>query len=236
MIKMRAVPDDFDNVQALHSQYGAVPRVRANMAPLGEGTEGVAYGVPPGNYAPRPLMVDHRRQGAEGFMPPPNLALGGRSLSSGLGHQEEMEGVAPASRLGLGQDQATTQLRELAPRYSSDALQPSGLRTGLLAWKSESFDYPVFQGTQPGQFSATERHPSSYSGGRLDLRAVNTMGGYDEGRQARGKNFGIVPCPNGLLLSWNELLRKDSREQGRVGSHERHISGSAASKRIARGA
>ncbi|ESZ93057.1 hypothetical protein SBOR_6578 [Sclerotinia borealis F-4128] len=56
MMKMRAVPDDFDNVQALHSPYGAVHGIGAPMQ------SPVEY-VP--NYADhmiRPLMVDTMRR------------------------------------------------------------------------------------------------------------------------------------------------------------------------------
>lgn len=60
MIKMRAVPDDFDNVQALHSPYGAVHGLGTPM--------GSPVGFGPGSYTDHllrgPLVVDVRR--AEG--------------------------------------------------------------------------------------------------------------------------------------------------------------------------
>lgn len=55
---MRAVPDDFDNVQALHSPYGAVPGLGGN--PL---TSPVDFGGSYGDHMMRPLMVDVRRHG-----------------------------------------------------------------------------------------------------------------------------------------------------------------------------
>ncbi|KAL0943988.1 Homeobox-leucine zipper protein HDG11 [Colletotrichum truncatum] len=59
MIKMRAVPDDFDNVQALHSPYGAVHGLGTPLAsPMGFGAQSYA------DHMIRPLMVDVRR--AEG--------------------------------------------------------------------------------------------------------------------------------------------------------------------------
>jgi hypothetical protein len=56
MMKMRAVPDDFDNVQALHSPYGAVHGIGTPM-------QSPVDFVP--NYADhmmRPLMVDTMRR------------------------------------------------------------------------------------------------------------------------------------------------------------------------------
>ncbi|KAK1983098.1 homeobox domain-containing protein [Colletotrichum cereale] len=59
MIKMRAVPDDFDNVQALHSPYGAVHGLSTPLSsPMNFGTQ------PYADHMIRPLMVDVRR--AEG--------------------------------------------------------------------------------------------------------------------------------------------------------------------------
>ncbi|KAK1993807.1 homeobox domain-containing protein [Colletotrichum falcatum] len=59
MIKMRAVPDDFDNVQALHSPYGAVHGLSTPLSsPMNFGTQSYA------DHMIRPLMVDVRR--AEG--------------------------------------------------------------------------------------------------------------------------------------------------------------------------
>ena len=58
MIKMRAVPDDFDNVQALHSPYGAVHGLGTPL------TSPVDFGAPSyADHMMRPLMVDVRRGG-----------------------------------------------------------------------------------------------------------------------------------------------------------------------------
>lgn len=60
MIKMRAVPDDFDNVQALHSPYGAVHGLGTPMgSPAGYGAGGYPEHMMRGS-----LVVDVRR--AEG--------------------------------------------------------------------------------------------------------------------------------------------------------------------------
>lgn len=70
MIKMRAVPDDFDNVQALHSPYGAVHGLGTPMAsPVGFG---------PGSYPEHlmrgPLVVDVRRAEGNDHMSPTGLS------------------------------------------------------------------------------------------------------------------------------------------------------------------
>ncbi|KIH94138.1 hypothetical protein SPBR_05581 [Sporothrix brasiliensis 5110] len=65
MIKMRAVPDDFDNVQALHSPYGAVHGLGTPMAsPVDYGAAAAAAAAAASSYSDhmmRPLMVDVRR-------------------------------------------------------------------------------------------------------------------------------------------------------------------------------
>lgn len=72
MIKMRAVPDDFDNVQALHSPYGAVHGLGSPLAsPMGFGTQAYA------DHMIRPLMVDVRRaEGGEDHIPTPGMSPG----------------------------------------------------------------------------------------------------------------------------------------------------------------
>ncbi|WYZ38849.1 hypothetical protein EsH8_III_000763 [Colletotrichum jinshuiense] len=72
MIKMRAVPDDFDNVQALHSPYGAVHGLNTPMSsPMNFGTQSYA------DHMIRPLMVDVRRaEGGEDHMSSTGLSPG----------------------------------------------------------------------------------------------------------------------------------------------------------------
>ncbi|KAI0381804.1 hypothetical protein F5Y04DRAFT_60294 [Hypomontagnella monticulosa] len=58
MIKMRAVPDDFDNVQALHSPYGAVHGLGTPITPpVDFGSSSYT------DHIMRPLMVDTMRRG-----------------------------------------------------------------------------------------------------------------------------------------------------------------------------
>jgi hypothetical protein len=68
MIKMRAVPENFDNVQALHSPYGAVHGI---SPPLSASAE--LGNQPYGEHLMRPLMIDVRRPEANGNMSPSGL-------------------------------------------------------------------------------------------------------------------------------------------------------------------
>ncbi|KAL1882669.1 hypothetical protein VTK73DRAFT_1581 [Phialemonium thermophilum] len=96
MIKMRAVPDDFDNVQALHSPYGAVHGLGTPI------TSPVDFGAP--SYADpmiRPLMVDVRRGEGEDHLSPTGLspAFGsiGFNPSATLSNPEILSPISPTS-------------------------------------------------------------------------------------------------------------------------------------------
>jgi hypothetical protein len=70
MMKMRAVPDDFDNVQALHSPYGAVQGIGTPMQSPVDFTPQFA------DHLIRPLMVDTmRRTEHEDHISPTGLSL-----------------------------------------------------------------------------------------------------------------------------------------------------------------
>lgn len=72
MIKMRAVPDDFDNVQALHSPYGAVHGLGTPMAsPVDFSGSSYADHMMRG-----PLMVDVRRAEGDDHMSSTGLSPG----------------------------------------------------------------------------------------------------------------------------------------------------------------
>ncbi|KAG6013434.1 hypothetical protein E4U43_007297 [Claviceps pusilla] len=69
MIRMRAVPDDFDNVQALHSPYGAVRGVTtfissSNLGPMSS---------PFGNSVAGSLVMDMRRAPGDSYLSPTGL-------------------------------------------------------------------------------------------------------------------------------------------------------------------
>ncbi len=69
MMKMRAVPDDFDNVQALHSPYGAVHGLTTPMASPVDFTNH-SYT----DHMMRPLLVDVRRPDGEDHLSPTGLS------------------------------------------------------------------------------------------------------------------------------------------------------------------
>lgn len=69
LIKMRAVPDDFDNVQALHSPYGAVHGLGTPIS------SPIEFGASPyAEHMIRPLMVDVRRAEGDEHMSPTGLS------------------------------------------------------------------------------------------------------------------------------------------------------------------
>ncbi|KAI1325355.1 hypothetical protein F5Y16DRAFT_273139 [Xylariaceae sp. FL0255] len=69
MIKMRAVPDDFDNVQALHSPYGAVHALGTPITPP------VDFGSSSySDHIMRPLLLDTMRRDNEDHLSPTGLS------------------------------------------------------------------------------------------------------------------------------------------------------------------
>ncbi|CEI38862.1 hypothetical protein FVEN_g11257 [Fusarium venenatum] len=71
MIKMRAVPDGFDNVQALHSPYGAVHGMSSSMPSPGQfNTQSYAQ------HMMRPIIVDARRNDTHEHSSPTGLTPG----------------------------------------------------------------------------------------------------------------------------------------------------------------
>ncbi|KAK5627157.1 hypothetical protein RRF57_002872 [Xylaria bambusicola] len=69
MVKMRAVPDDFDNVQALHSPYGAVHALGTPIAPpVDFGSSSFT------DHIMRPLLVDTMRRDSEDHLSPTGLS------------------------------------------------------------------------------------------------------------------------------------------------------------------
>ncbi|RWA13269.1 hypothetical protein EKO27_g1800 [Xylaria grammica] len=69
MVKMRAVPDDFDNVQALHSPYGAV---HALGAPITPPVDFGSSSFP--DHIIRPLLVDTMRRDSDDHLSPTGLS------------------------------------------------------------------------------------------------------------------------------------------------------------------
>ncbi|KAK6833700.1 hypothetical protein PG987_008394 [Apiospora arundinis] len=133
MIKMRAVPDDFDNVQALHSPYGAVHTLGTPITPP------VDFGNP-SSYADhmmRPLMLDTiRRSDAEEHMSPTGLSPGFGSLgfaSSGpMGHPDILSPLSPPSteRGGYYSSHLASPMSS-GPRTSNPFARQNSLETGM---------------------------------------------------------------------------------------------------------
>ncbi|KAI1152537.1 hypothetical protein F4825DRAFT_306492 [Nemania diffusa] len=95
MIKMRAVPDDFDNVQALHSPYGAVHALGTPM------TTPVDFGSNPySEQIIRPLLVDTMRRDSDDHLSPTGLspAFGsiGFTPSGTMGSSDILSPLSPS--------------------------------------------------------------------------------------------------------------------------------------------
>ncbi|RDW70071.1 hypothetical protein BP5796_08468 [Coleophoma crateriformis] len=109
MMKMRAVPDDFDNVQALHSPYGAVHGIGTPMqSPVVDYVPGYA------EHMIRPLMVDTmRRHDGEDHMSP-------SAMSPAYGHM----GYAPPGSVGTPSMLSPLSLNSNERYYSSHVSSP----------------------------------------------------------------------------------------------------------------
>ncbi|RYC63452.1 hypothetical protein CHU98_g2738 [Xylaria longipes] len=96
MIKMRAVPDDFDNVQALHSPYGAVHALGAPITPpVDFGSSSYT------DHIIRPLLVDTMRRDNDDHLSPTGLspAFGsiGFTPSGTMGSSDILSPLSPSS-------------------------------------------------------------------------------------------------------------------------------------------
>lgn len=93
-MKMRAVPDDFDNVQALHSPYGAVHGIGTPLQ------SPVDFMPTYAEHMMRPLMIDtmRRQEGDEQHMSPTGLspAFGHIGFNAGAGVGTP-DGLSPLS-------------------------------------------------------------------------------------------------------------------------------------------
>lgn len=119
MIKMRAVPDDFDNVQALHSPYGAVHTL---STPMGSPADFSAS--PYAEHMMRPLMVDVRRgDGSDDHLSPTGLspAFGniGFNPSGNMGNSDLLSPISPASGERYGYPGHLSSPLSAAPRTSN---------------------------------------------------------------------------------------------------------------------
>jgi len=122
---MRAVPDDFDNVQALHSPYGAVHGLGTPItSPVDFG--GSSYA----DHIMRPLMVDVRRGEGDDHLSPTGLspAFGsiGFNPSSTLSNPDILSPMSPSSNDRYGYSSHMSGPMSAGPRTSNPfARQPS---------------------------------------------------------------------------------------------------------------
>lgn len=130
MIKMRAVPDDFDNVQALHSPYGAVHGLGTPLgSPVGFGTSSYTDHLMRG-----PLVVDVRRAEGGDTMSSTGLspAFGGIGFS-GSASMSNPELLTPMSHESGDRYDYTSQLTPLSsgPRTSNPFNRQPGMESGM---------------------------------------------------------------------------------------------------------
>ncbi|CCT66064.1 uncharacterized protein FFUJ_03059 [Fusarium fujikuroi IMI 58289] len=141
MIKMRAVPEGFDNVQALHSPYGAVHGMNAPMPSPGHfNTQSYAQ------HMIRPLIVDGRRHDTSEHASPTTMTPGfggmgyspaGSLTSSGLASPLS---PAPSDRYPYG-GHFTAPLTG-SPRTSHPFAQNHGLGTPVEIHRSSPQPIP----------------------------------------------------------------------------------------------
>ncbi|KJZ74158.1 hypothetical protein HIM_06389 [Hirsutella minnesotensis 3608] len=206
VVRMRAVPEGFDNVQALHSPYGAVHGLGAPLPP------GEPLNPPYGHHMLRPLMVEVRRHDetyiSPGALTPSfgNIELGqsgGMSASdlvsplsstssskympeSHVSTSSRTMGTSICQHAGLDavghmskpglRQGQPLHVREPIAKSTGDALQ-SPLRGGL-SWKPETFDYSHYSETNAGP-SASERSPSAYTLGPLGGPSGGAIGSFE---------------------------------------------------------
>ena len=173
-MKMRAVPDDFDNVGALHSPYGAVHGLATPISsPVDFATPSYADHMMRG-----PLMVDVRRAEGEDHMSPTGLspAFGsiGFNASGSMSNSDILSPLSPPSNdrygypLSAGGSRSHPYQRhnsldtslQMQNRQSSRSLQPLHLRETMsrsrsdnlqsplrssMSWKGDAIDYNSYQ-------------------------------------------------------------------------------------------
>lgn len=220
MIKMRAVPDDFDNVQALHSPYGAVHGLGTPISsPVDFGTTSYA------DHMMRPLMVDVRPREGEDHISPTGIspAFGsiGFTPSATMSNPDLLSPLSATSsdRYGYSGHLSTPlstprtsnpfatrqgmdmhnrirplqplQLRDTMNRSRSDSLQ-SPLRTSM-SWKGNSIDYSYPGGTGSPQVGG--RNGSSGYSSEITNTSTSASGlSYDSGSYSNN----AVQSPTGM--------------------------------------
>ena len=162
VVKMRAVPDDFDNIQALHSPYGAVHGIGPPLASPAE-FGGQSYA----EHMMRPLMVDARRSDADEHISPTGLtpSFGGIGFnpSGTMSSPDLISPLSPSSndRYGYGSHLSTPLSASSRPsnpyagrqssmdvamqmnRQGGRPLQPLHMRDPMVRSRSGSLQSPL---------------------------------------------------------------------------------------------
>lgn len=174
VIKMRAVPEDFDNIQALHSPYGAMNPLGAPLAAAAE-LGNASYG----EQMARPLVVDVRRPETEDNISPtgltpafdgvgfshhgaqasdmmPNISSATSDRSPFASHLQNSVGGRPRApnvfpgRLDNGNQYGQQGMRPLQPLHLRDVTtrpRADSLHSPLrsgMSWKGETLDYSQY--------------------------------------------------------------------------------------------
>ena len=130
MIKMRAVPDDFDNVQALHSPYGAVHGLGTPItSPVDFGASSYA------DHMMRPLMVDVRRAEGDDHLSPTGLspAFGsiGFNPSATMSGSDILSPLSPNSNDRYGYSSHLSTPLSAGPRTSNPFARQNSLDSSM---------------------------------------------------------------------------------------------------------
>lgn len=160
MMKMRAVPDDFDNVQALHSPYGAVHGIGSPI----QSTVDYSQNYGDAGLGMRPMMVDTMRRqehdehisptgafGHVGFAPPGSMGSPDLLSPLSLGANDRYYSSHLSSPAGTGPRSANPYHRQSSidsygmqtSRQGARPLQPIQLRETMTRSRSESLQSPL---------------------------------------------------------------------------------------------
>ncbi len=150
MIKMRAVPDDFDNVGALHSPYGAVHGLGTPIpSPVDFGASSYA------EHMMRPLMVDVRRPDGDDHLSSSGLspAFGniGFNPSGTMSQPDILSPLSPNSNDRYGYTGHLSTPLSAGPRTSNPFARQNSLDTGVQMHNSRQQIRPL----QPLQLRET---------------------------------------------------------------------------------
>ncbi|KAK3351610.1 hypothetical protein B0H65DRAFT_126971 [Neurospora tetraspora] len=130
VMKMRAVPDDFDNVQALHAPYGAVHGLGTPLtSPVDFAASSYA------DHMMRPLMVDVRRSDTDDHLSPTGLspAFGsiGFNPSNSLNNPDILSPMSPPSTDRYGYSNHLSAPLSAGARSSNPFARQPGLDTSV---------------------------------------------------------------------------------------------------------